>query len=121
MIMKNEVMFLKNNKSNFIQRLNKFLEFEDPYDDLEDDCEYEPLYKRNLKSSVKDKLFTDEKLTFEEFTTLLEIVTDKFKDCFSSRFGKYDIIFRERTYDDYLKSNINIEKKESEEKNNEER
>ena len=112
---------MRNNKSNFFQRLNKLLEFEDPYDYFEDDYNYEPLYKRNLKSSVKDKLFTDKKLTFEEFTTLLEIVTDKFKDCFSSRFGKYDIIFRERTYDDYLKSNTNIEKKESEEKNNEER
>ena len=78
-----------NNKSNLFQRLNKFLELNNPYDDYEDDFDDEPFYKRNLKSNVKDKLFTDEKLTFEEFTTLLEIVTDKFKDCFSSKYGKY--------------------------------
>ena len=107
-----------NNKSNIFQRLNKLLEFEDPYDEFEDDYNDEPLYKRNLKTNVKDKLFTDEKLTFEEFTTLLEIVTDKFKDCFSSRYGKYDIIFRERTYEERF--NISPTK-ESEVKNNDER
>ena len=106
---------------NFMKKLNKFLELDDPYDDFDEDLDYEPIYKRNLKTSVKDKLFTDEKLTFEEFTTLLEIVTDKFKDSFSSKYGKYDIIFRERTYGDYLNINTNICKKESEEKNNEER
>lgn len=107
-----------NNKSNLFQRLNKFLELNNPYDDYEDDFDDEPFYKRNLKSNVKDKLFTDEKLTFEEFTTLLEIVTDKFKDCFSSKYGKYEIIFRERTYEERF--NISPTK-ESEVKNNNER
>lgn len=111
---------MKNNKNNLFQKLNKLLEFEDPYDDFDEDYnDYNEVpYKQKLKDNIQAKLFTDEKLTFEEFTMLLEIVTDKFKTCFSSRFGKCDIIFRERTYDE----RVNISPiKESEEKNNDER
>ena len=34
------------------------------------------LIKTEFKKSVQEKLFTDKKLTFEEYTTLLEIVTE---------------------------------------------
>ena len=57
-------------------------------DELDDDfcCDYkdswfhrqyqETAYKNGVKKSVQEKLFTDKKLTFEEYTTLLEIVTE---------------------------------------------
>lgn len=52
--------------------------------------------KNILKKDLKEKLFTDKKLTFEEYISLLEIVTDKFRDSFNCNNGKFDIIFRER-------------------------
>ena len=73
------------------------------YDEFEDDfdCDYkdswfhrqyqETAYKNGIKRSVQEKLFTDKKLTFEEYTTLLEIVTEKFRDSFNCNNGKFDI------------------------------
>ena len=98
------------------------------YDELEDDfdCDYkdswfhrqyqETAYKNGIKRSVQEKLFTDKKLTFEEYTTLLEIVTEKFRDSFNCNNGKFDIIFRERTLEE--KVNKIIENK-SEDKEDE--
>ena len=95
------------NKCNFIRNLFKEFKLDD--DDFEDEYEdytyenswfhkqfQETAYKNGVKKSVQEKLFTDKKLTFEEYTTLLEIVTEKFRDSFSCNNGKFDIIFRER-------------------------
>ena len=104
-------------------------------DELDDDfcCDYkdswfhrqyqETAYKNGVKKSVQEKLFTDKKLTFEEYTTLLEIVTEKFRDSFNCNNGKFDIIFRERTLEE--KVNKILEKQtdkeiESEDKDYEE-
>ena len=98
------------------------------YDEFEDDfdCDYkdswfhrqyqETAYKNGIKRSVQEKLFTDKKLTFEEYTNLLEIVTEKFRDSFNCNNGKFDIIFRERTLEE--KVNKIIENK-SEDKEDE--
>ena len=110
------------NKYGFVGKFINFLNLDDPFlDDLEDDFDYEPMQTRKLKENVRDKLLTDEKYTFEEYLTLLELVTNKYKNSFNSGNGKYEIIFRERTFDERFKFNTNIEKKESEEKSNEER
>lgn len=99
-------------------------DFEDEYED-DFNCDYkdswfhrqyqETAYKNGIKRSVQEKLFTDKKLTFEEYTTLLEIVTEKFRDSFNCNNGKFDIIFRERTLEE--KVNKIIENK-SEDKEN---
>ena len=96
---------------NFVRKL--FKEFSLDNDDYEDEFEedyfenlwfhkqfQETAYKNGVKKSVQEKLFTDKKLTFEEYTTLLEIVTEKFRDSFNCNNGKFDIIFRERTLEE---------------------
>ena len=102
------------NKSNFIRKLFKEFklddDFEDEYEDEIDDVDFdnswfhrqfqETAYKNGVKKNVQEKLFTDKKLTFEEYTTLLEIVTEKFRDSFNCNNGKFDIIFRERTLEE---------------------
>lgn len=109
------------NKYDKIRRFIKFFNLDDTFnDDLEDDYDFNTeFYKENkLKENVRDKLLTDEKYTFEEYFTLLELVTNKFKTSFNSGNGKYEIIFRERTYEERF--NISPTK-ESEVRNNEER
>ena len=72
------------------------------------------LIKTEFKKSVQEKLFTDKKLTFEEYTTLLEIVTEKFRDSFNCNNGKFDIIFRERTLEEKVNKNLEKECEEIE-------
>ena len=72
------------------------------------------LIKTEFKKSVQEKLFTDKKLTFEEYTTLLEIVTEKFRDSFNCNNGKFDIIFWERTLEEKLNKNLEKECEEIE-------
>ena len=119
-------------KDNFVKKLFKEFCLDDDYDEYEDEndfnCDYrdswfyrkfqETAYKNEVKKSVQEKLFTDKKLTFEEYTTLLEIVTEKFRDSFNCNNGKFDIIFRERT----LEENVNkiLEKQTDEEIESEE-
>lgn len=121
-------------KSNFIRKLFKEFsldndEYEDEFDDFDFNNSWfhkqfqETAYKNGVKKSVQEKLFTDKKLTFEEYTTLLEIVTEKFRDSFNCNNGKFDIIFRERTLEE--KVNKVLEKQtdkedESEDKDYEE-
>lgn len=120
---------------NFVRKL--FKEFSLDNDDYEDEFEedyfenswfhkqfQETAYKNGVKKSVQEKLFTDKKLTFEEYTTLLEIVTEKFRDSFNCNNGKFDIIFRERILEE--KVNKVLEKQtdkevESEDKEYEEK
>ena len=122
------------NKCNFVRKL--FKEFSLDNDDYEDEFDedyfenswfhkqfQETAYKKKKKKSVQEKLFTDKKLTFEEYTTLLEIVTEKFRDSFNCNNGKFDIIFRERNLEE--KVNKILEKQtekqiESEDKDYEE-
>lgn len=115
----------ENNKYDRVRKFVKFFNLDNSFDDeFEDDYDfdYESIRTRELKESVRDKLLTDEKYTFEEYFTLLELVTNKFKSSFNSGNGKYEIIFRERTYDERFKLNRNIENKLTEEnKRNEER
>lgn len=86
-------------------------DYEDDYDNTWFHQRFcEETYKNTLKKNVQEKLFTDKKLTFEEYTTLLEIIVDKFRDSFNCNNGKFDIIFRERTFKEKLK--INDEKDE---------
>lgn len=81
-------------------------DYEDEFDDVEFDNSWfqrqyqETAYKNGVKKSVQEKLFTDKKLTFEEYTTLLEIVTEKFRDSFNCNNGRFDIIFREKTLEE---------------------
>lgn len=119
-------------KDNFVKKLFKEFCLDDDYDEFEDEndfnCDYkdswfhrqfqETAYKNGIKKSVQEKLFTDKKLTFEEYTTLLEIVTEKFRDSFNCNNGKFNIIFRERT----LEENVNkiLEKQTDEEIESEE-
>ena len=123
------------NMGNFVRKL--FKEFSLDNDDYEDEFEedyfenswfhkqfQETAYKNGVKKSVQEKLFTDKKLTFEEYTTLLEIVTEKFRDSFNCNNGKFDIIFRERILEE--KVNKVLEKQtdkeiESEDKDYEEK
>ena len=77
-------------KDNFVKKLFKEFCLDNDYDEFENendfDCDYkdswfyrqfqETAYKNGVKKSVQEKLFTDKKLTFEEYTTLLEIVTE---------------------------------------------
>ena len=120
---------------NFVRKL--FKEFSLDNDNYEDEFEedyfenswfhkqfQETAYKNGVKKSVQEKLFTDKKLTFEEYTTLLEIVTEKFRDSFNCNNGKFDIIFRERILEE--KVNKVLEKQtdkeiESEDKDYEEK
>ena len=73
---------------------------------------YEENYKNTLRKNVQEKLLTDKKLTFEEYLTLLEIVVDKFRESFNCNNGKFDIIFRERTFEE--KSKIDLKNEEQE-------
>ena len=109
---------------NFIRKLFKEFSLDnDDYKDEVDDVDFdsswfhrqyqETAYKNGVKKSVQEKLFTDKKLTFEEYTTLLEIVTEKFRDSFNCNNGKFDIIFRERTLEE--KVNKILEKQTDEE------
>lgn len=122
------------NKCNFVRKL--FKEFSLDNDDYEDEFDedyfenswfhkqfQETAYKNGVKKSVQEKLFTDKKLTFEEYTILLEIVTEKFRDSFNCNNGKFDNIFRERNLEE--KVNKILEKQtdkqiESEDKDYEE-
>ena len=110
-----------NSKYDRINRFIKFFNLGESFDDFEDDYDdfNEEFYKeKQLKEKVKDKLLTDEKYTFEEYFTLLELISNKFKNSFNSGNGKYEIIFRERTFDE----RFNIPPpKEREVKNNDER
>ena len=113
------------NKCNFVRKL--FKEFSLDNDDYEDEFDedyfenswfhkqfQETAYKNGVKKSVQEKLFTDKKLTFEEYTTLLEIVTEKFRDSFNCNNGKFDIIFRERTLEEKVNNNLEKECEEIE-------
>lgn len=78
--------------------------YEEDYNDSWFHQKYcESTNKNKLKKNLQDKLFTDKKLTFEEYTTLLEIVVDKFRESFNCNNGKFDIIFRERTSNENIK------------------
>ena len=119
---------------NFVRKLFKEFSFDNDDDEDEFEEDYfenswfhkqfqETAYKNGVKKSVQEKLFTDKKLTFEEYTTLLEIVTEKFRDSFNCNNGKFDIIFRERNLEE--KVNKILEKQtdkeiESEDKDYEE-
>lgn len=102
------------NKCNLVRKLFKELSLDN--DDYEDEFDedfienswfhkqyQETAYKNGVKKSVQEKLFTDKKLTFEEYTILLEIVTEKFRDSFNCNNGKFDIIFRERNLEEVNK------------------
>lgn len=105
------------NKENYkydrVKKIIKFFNLDNSFDDeFEDDYDFNTeFYKeKELKENVRDKLLTDEKYTFEEYFTLLELVSNKFKTSFNSGNGKYEIIFRERTFDERFKLNKDIEK-----------
>lgn len=107
-------------KCNYFGKICKFFCPDDPFaDDFDDDYDWLENKERRLKESVRDKLLSDEKMTFEEYTKLLEIVTDKFRECFNTRNTRYDIIFRERTLADRLNITTESKKTESEDKENE--
>lgn len=114
----------RNSKYDRVRRFIKFFNLDDTFEDdfesdYEDDFDYnkEYLKEKELKENVKDKLLTDEKYTFEEYFTLLELVSNKFKTSFNSGNGKYEIIFRERTFDERF--NLNRKEKQTEEKERE--
>ena len=103
----------ENSKYDRVKRFIKFFNLDNSFDDeFEDDYDFNTeFYKeKELKENVRDKLLTDEKYTFEEYFTLLELVSNKFKTSFNSGNGKYEIIFRERTFDERFKLNKDIEK-----------
>lgn len=107
MIMKSEEKFMSIFKDLFktfdFDEDEEFL-YEEDYNDSWFHQKYcESTNKNKLKKNLQDKLFTDKKLTFEEYTTLLEIVVDKFRESFNCSNGKFDIIFRERNSDDNIK------------------
>ena len=110
---------------NFIRKLFKEFRLDnDGYEDELDNVDFdnswfhrqykEIAYKNGVKKSVQEKLFTDKKLTFEEYTTLLEIVTEKLRDSFNCNNGKFDIIFRERTLEEKVNKNLEKECEEIE-------
>ena len=112
----------RNSKYDSVRRFIKFFNLDDEYEDeFEDDYDFnEVFYKeKELKENVRDKLLTDEKYTFEEYFTLLELVSTKFKTSFNSGNGKYEIIFRERTFDERFNLNKNIKEKQTDEKERE--
>lgn len=112
----------ENTKYDRINRFIKFFGLDNTFDDgFDDDYAFnEEFYKeKELKENVRDKLLTDEKYTFEEYFTLLELVSNKFKTSFNSGNGKYEIIFRERTFDERFKLNRNNEDKRTDEKERE--
>ena len=107
----------KKDNCNRWQHLCKFFCPDFPFiDDFDDDYEYESKDKK-LNESIRDKLLTDEKYTFEEYLQLLELVTEKYRTSFNTGNGKYEIIFRERTYDE----RFNISPKKESEVNDDER
>lgn len=110
-----------NSKYNRINRFIKFFNLDNSFDDeFDEDYDFDTQFykEKELKETVRDKLLTDEKYTFEEYFTLLELVSNKFKNSFNSGNGKYEIIFRERTFDE----RFNIPSpKEREVKDNDER
>lgn len=116
----------RNNKYDRVRRFIRFFNLDDAFEDdfesdYEDDFDYnkEYLKEKELKENVRDKLLTDEKYTFEEYFTLLELVSTKFKTSFNSGNGKYEIIFRERTFDERFNLNKNIKEKQTDEKERE--
>ena len=112
----------RNSKYDRVRRFIKFFNLDDEYEDeFEDDYDFnEVFYKeKELKENVRDKLLTDDKYTFEEYFTLLELVSTKFKTSFNSGNGKYEIIFRERTFDERFNLNKNIKEKQTDEKERE--
>ena len=110
-----------NSKYDRINRFIKFFNLDNSFDDeFDEDYDFNTQFykEKELKETVRDKLLTDEKYTFEEYFTLLELVSNKFRNSFNSGNGKYEIIFRERTFDE----RFNIPPiKEREVKNNDER
>lgn len=111
----------ENSKYDRVKRFINFFGLDNSFDDeFDEDYDFNTQFykEKELKETVRDKLLTDEKYTFEEYFTLLELVSNKFKNTFNSGNGKYEIIFRERTFDERF--NISPPK-EREVKNNEER
>ena len=108
------------NLDDYTHFLDDKIEPIDPDSEFDEDYDFNTQFykEKELKETVRDKLLTDEKYTFEEYFTLLELVSNKFKNSFNSGNGKYEIIFRERTFDERF--NISPPK-EREVKNNEER
>lgn len=107
---------MSNKKTNKYNRVRRYIKFFNLDDEFEDDYEFnEEFYKeKELKENVRNKLLTDEKYTFEEYFILLELVTNKFKTSFNSGNGKYEIIFRERTFDERFKLNSELKTNQAE-------
>ena len=106
-------------------KISKFFNFGDLFLDAFDEDytdEYCDLSKEDIvRENVKDKLLTDESMTFEEYLTLLEIAKSKFRNSFGLKNGKYELIFREIPLEDKLNTTIRNNIVESEVKNNDER
>lgn len=67
-------------------------------DIFEDDYECDSYFARQIRkdNELKEKLFKDEDLTFDEFTRLLDITTQKFRDSFGCFNSDYEIVFRKK-------------------------
>ena len=99
-------------KKNIFEKLFSFDAYDEDYSD-----EYCDLTKEDVvKENVKDKLLTDESMTFEEYLTLLEIVKSKFKTCFGLKNGKYELLFREIPLEETINLKLKKDKEESENK-----
>lgn len=65
------------------------------YSDYGEDSYFQRQQKKDME--LKDKIFnSDEDLTFEEFTRLLDITTRKFKSSFGCFGTDYEIVFRKK-------------------------
>lgn len=121
MIMKDEVIKMRCCdkkrccKSSIFDKLFSLDAYDEDYSD-----EYCDLTKADVvRENVKDKLLTDESMTFEEYLTLLEIVKSKFKTCFGLKNGKYELLFREIPLEGTINLKLKKDKEESENKEDE--
>lgn len=68
------------------------------YEEFAEDDTFESYWDRQRKkdNELKEKLFNDEELTFDEFTRLIDITATKFKSSFGCFNSDYEVVFRKK-------------------------
>lgn len=68
------------------------------YDEFADDDDFDSYWEKQKKkdNELKEKVFNDEDLTYDEFTRLLDITAKKFQSSFGCFSSDYEIVFRKK-------------------------
>ena len=81
--------------SKWIDRILGTENYDDFADDYDDDSFFAKQQKRD--NELKEKIFSDDDLTFEEFTRLMDITLRKFKSSFGCFGTDYEVVFRKKS------------------------